>query len=187
MRIMFVEENPKKEIKVSYQLSVFIVLLILVAVAVYLGARSSKMASFATPSPSPRNELNFASPTPATSTFGKEVDSSMQEPEQLKIEDLVEGTGDVAEVGKKVIVNYVGTLESGQQFDSSYDRGKPFSFNLGSGEVIKGWDQGVVGMKVGGKRRLIIPPSLAYGDNGIPESIPPKATLIFEVELLKVE
>jgi len=106
---------------------------------------------------------------------------------QIGIEDLIEGTGDMAESGKKVTVNYLGTLIDGTKFDSSYDRNEPFSFNLGAGEVIVGWDQGVVGMKVGGKRKLTIPSDLAYGDNGIPGAIPGKATLIFEVELLKVE
>jgi FKBP-type peptidyl-prolyl cis-trans isomerase len=106
---------------------------------------------------------------------------------QIGIEDIIEGTGDMAESGKKVTVNYVGTLTDGKKFDSSYDRNDPFSFNLGAGEVIVGWDQGVVGMKVGGKRKLTIPSDLAYGDNGIPGAIPGGATLIFEVELLKVE
>jgi FKBP-type peptidyl-prolyl cis-trans isomerase len=107
--------------------------------------------------------------------------------DELKIEDIVVGTGDEAVFGKKVTVNYSGTLIDGTKFDSSYDRGVPFSFNLGAGEVIKGWDQGVVGMKVGGKRKLTIPSSLGYGASGAGSVIPPDATLIFEVELLKVE
>ena len=181
------EEGPKKEVTVSYQLSIFIVLLLFIGLAIYLGLRSNKKASEAVPSPSPSDEISFANPTTAGSLSGEEVASGMQEPEQLGIEDLVEGTGEMAESGKKVTVNYLGTLTNGTKFDSSYDRNQPFSFNLGAGEVIKGWDQGVVGMKVGGKRRLTIPSSLAYGDNGIPGAIPGKATLIFEVELLKVE
>jgi FKBP-type peptidyl-prolyl cis-trans isomerase len=83
-------------------------------------------------------------------------------------------------------VNYVGTLQNGQKFDSSYDRGTPFSFRLGVGAVIAGWDQGIPGMKVGGKRRLTIPPSLAYGSQGRPPTIPANATLIFEVELISI-
>lgn len=106
---------------------------------------------------------------------------------QLKIEDLKVGTGDEAVTGKRVTVNYLGTLTDGTKFDSSYDRNQPFSFNLGSGEVIKGWDQGVAGMKVGGKRKLTIPSDLGYGAQGAGSVIPPNATLIFEVELLKVE
>ena len=106
--------------------------------------------------------------------------------ESLKIEDLQEGSGAAAATGQKVTVHYVGTLTNGNKFDSSRDRGKGFSFKLGAGEVIKGWDQGVVGMKVGGLRRLTIPPELAYGDRGFPGAIPPRSTLVFEVELLSV-
>ena len=106
---------------------------------------------------------------------------------ELKIEDLVLGTGEEAINGKKVTVNYSGTLINGTKFDSSYDRGVPFTFTLGAGEVIKGWDKGVTGMKVGGKRKLTIPPDLGYGATGAGSVIPPNATLIFEVELLKIE
>jgi len=105
---------------------------------------------------------------------------------QLKIENIKVGTGDEAVNGKKVTVNYVGTLTDGKKFDSSYDRKQPFSFVLGKGQVIKGWDEGVAGMKVGGQRKLTIPPSLGYGSRSV-GSIPANSTLIFEVELLKVE
>ncbi len=104
----------------------------------------------------------------------------------LKVEDLVQGTGAEAVAGKKVSVHYTGTLTDGSKFDSSLDRGRPFDFPLGGGRVIKGWDQGVAGMKVGGKRRLTIPPELAYGDRGFPPVIPPNSTLVFEIELLAV-
>ncbi|MBI2404663.1 FKBP-type peptidyl-prolyl cis-trans isomerase [Candidatus Gottesmanbacteria bacterium] len=107
--------------------------------------------------------------------------------DQLKVEDIKAGSGAEAVSGKKVTVNYVGTLTDGKKFDSSIDRGTPFSFYLGAGEVIKGWDQGVAGMKVGGKRRLTIPSELGYGSRGAGRDIPPNATLIFEIELLKVE
>ena len=103
----------------------------------------------------------------------------------LSITELQLGDGDVASAGQTVIVNYRGTLENGKEFDSSYGRG-PFSFPLGAGRVIKGWDEGVAGMKVGGKRRLVIPPDLAYGTRGAGGVIPPNATLIFEVELLDI-
>jgi FKBP-type peptidyl-prolyl cis-trans isomerase len=103
----------------------------------------------------------------------------------LRITDLVIGDGPEARSGQTVIVNYRGTLQSGKEFDSSYGRG-PFSFPLGAGRVIRGWDEGVAGMQVGGKRKLVIPPDLAYGERGAGGVIPPNATLIFEVELLEI-
>ena len=105
----------------------------------------------------------------------------------LNIEDLKVGNGAEATSGKRVEVHYTGWLTSGQKFDSSVDRGKPFTFQLGAGQVIKGWDQGVAGMKVGGKRKLTIPPDLGYGARGAGGVIPPNATLVFEVELLGVK
>ena len=106
--------------------------------------------------------------------------------DELKIEDTIIGEGKEAILGKVVSVHYTGTLVDGTKFDSSVDRGTPFQFTLGAGQVIKGWDQGVLGMKVGGKRTLIIPSDLAYGPTGRPGTIPPSATLIFDIELLDV-
>lgn len=104
----------------------------------------------------------------------------------LKVDLLKEGSGVPAKDGDIVNVHYTGTLTDGTKFDSSLDRGQPFEFTLGSGMVIKGWDQGVKGMKVGEKRKLTIPSDLGYGDDGFPPSIPPKATLIFVIELFKI-
>jgi FKBP-type peptidyl-prolyl cis-trans isomerase len=104
----------------------------------------------------------------------------------LQIEDIKQGTGAEAAAGQHVTVHYVGTLTNGNKFDSSRDRGKGFSFDLGRGQVIKGWDQGVAGMKVGGVRKLTIPSHLAYGEKGFGNVIPPNSTLVFEVELLSV-
>jgi FKBP-type peptidyl-prolyl cis-trans isomerase len=105
----------------------------------------------------------------------------------LQVDDKKIGTGAEAVAGKRVTVHYVGTLTDGAKFDSSRDRGQGFSFRLGAGEVIQGWDQGVAGMKVGGLRKLTIPPELGYGSRGFPGAIPPNSTLIFEVELLDVK
>jgi FKBP-type peptidyl-prolyl cis-trans isomerase len=105
----------------------------------------------------------------------------------LKYEDLVAGTGASPKAGQTCSVHYTGWLTNGSKFDSSRDRGQPFTFPIGQGAVIKGWDEGVMGMKVGGKRKLMVPPALAYGADGFPPVIPPNSELVFEVELLGVQ
>ena len=118
----------------------------------------------------------------SSETAAKEVTT----PTGLKYVDVVVGTGAAAENGKTVAVHYTGWLTDGTKFDSSLDRGQPITFVLGTGRVIKGWDEGVKGMKVGGKRKLTIPPDLGYGANGYPPVIPPNSTLKFDVELMSV-
>jgi len=112
--------------------------------------------------------------------------STTTTPSGLQYEELTVGTGDIAQAGQTVTVHYTGWLTNGTKFDSSKDRGLPFQFSLGAGEVIRGWDEGVQGMKVGGIRKLTIPAELGYGRRGAGGVIPPDATLVFEVELLGV-
>jgi FKBP-type peptidyl-prolyl cis-trans isomerase len=134
-------------------------------------------AQSAAPSSQPRDSQESA---PATSK------SNAGETAGLIIHDEVIGKGPSAKSGDRVTVHYTGWLKDGTKFDSSKDRNQPFSFSLGAGDVIPGWDQGVAGMKVGGKRKLTIPPNLGYGARGAGGVIPPNATLLFEVELLKI-
>jgi FKBP-type peptidyl-prolyl cis-trans isomerase len=126
------------------------------------------------------------SPEEETNNQPEQQEETMA-PSELQIEDIVVGEGKEATAGKLAVVHYTGTLTDGTKFDSSVDRGTPFQFVLGAGNVIQGWDQGVLGMKVGGKRKLTIPPELGYGAGGVPGTIPPNSTLVFEVELLDVK
>ncbi len=132
--------------------------------------------------PAPSPSAPAAAPPAAASTVGK----AQVTPSGLSITDLAEGTGPSAHSGMTAKVHYTGWLKNGTEFDSSRSRG-PFQFRMGAGQVIPGWDEGLIGMKVGGKRRLVIPPHLGYGDRGSPPVIPPDAELVFEIELLGVE
>jgi len=154
----------------NQRIAIIVVALLLIAAVVYFAFL--------------RGTPSSSSPTsgPSTSSQGLITTDS-----GLQYEDLVVGDGAEARAGDTVSVHYTGWLEDGTKFDSSVDRGVPFEFTLGRGMVIKGWDEGVAGMKVGGKRRLIIPADLGYGSSGAGGVIPPNATLIFEVELLEIK
>jgi len=121
-----------------------------------------------------------------TDSFGVTTGGLVTSQTGLKYEDVVVGTGEEAKPGMMITAHYTGTFQDGKVFDSSVTRGQPFEFTLGKGQVIKGWDEGIAGMKVGGKRKLVVPPELGYGSAGI-GPIPPNATLNFEVELLGVK
>jgi FKBP-type peptidyl-prolyl cis-trans isomerase len=182
-----VEEN-QEELKVNVGLLVFLFLIFGAFVAVMIGF-GSKGKSQIQPSPTPENELklNLGGQQESASQIPQNQIANQNQPTlEFKTEDIKIGEGQEAQDGKKLTVNYVGTLIDGTKFDSSYDRGQPFSFTLGSGQVIEGWEKGLLGMKVGGKRRLFIPPEMGYGERQV-GSIPPNSALIFEVELLSVE
>ncbi len=165
----------------------YIIVLAVVAVGIWLFVRKSgtQQSDLYGGSVSPT-----VSATPAaTATGAAPVGTVITLPDGLNVKDEVVGTGATAAAGDTVAVQYTGTLTSGKKFDSSYDHGgQPFSFQLGAGQVIKGWDEGVAGMKVGGKRILTIPPELAYGSQDVGNGlIPANSTLIFEVELMAVK
>jgi FKBP-type peptidyl-prolyl cis-trans isomerase FkpA len=118
--------------------------------------------------------------------LGVDTAAMSKHPSGLWYQDVKVGEGEEATGGRTAIVHYTGWLPDGKKFDSSRDSGQPFTFTLGQGQVIRGWDEGVAGMKVGGRRKLVLPPQLGYGDGGAPPVIPPGATLVFDVELLEL-
>lgn len=139
-----------------------------------------------TPQTTVENNQDIVLSSPQAQIGGEEAGNEGQVTE-LKIEDTKVGTGEEAVIGSKAIVHYTGYLTNGTEFDSSVKRGQPFGFTIGAGQVIQGWEKGVAGMKVGGKRKLTIPPDLAYGEAGAGGVIPPNATLVFDIELVDVE
>ncbi len=179
-----------REILISFGVMVACVLLIVVS-QFSLNRSPATAASLPTTEPIERLSEVSAQPlmasVPTPTTTAKKVEASpnyVTTPTGLKYLDMVEGSGAEPTAGQTVTVHYTGTLEDGSKFDSSRDRGTPFQFKLGAGQVIKGWDEGIASMKVGGRRQLVIPPALGYGSRGI-GPIPPNSTLIFDVELLK--
>jgi peptidylprolyl isomerase len=183
-----------REILISFGVMLACLVIIIAAQLTNRGAEA-----IAVPASSPANAPMIAQVSTAPSVTAPDTIIAMADenlanenqnvvttPSGLKYIDEVEGSGATPEAGQTVYVHYTGTLENGTKFDSSRDRNRPFSFRLGAGQVIKGWDEGISTMKVGGQRRLIIPPDLGYGARGAGGVIPPNATLIFDVELLKI-
>lgn len=166
----------------SKKFALLVVALLVAATASLTGCAKEE------PTPEPSTGTTQSQTEPAESTPATPSTEGTAAPvTELKIEDIKVGTGAEAVAGKMVTVHYTGWLTDGTKFDSSVDRNQPFQFQLGAGMVIPGWDQGVAGMKVGGKRKLTIPPDLGYGAAGAGGVIPPNATLVFDVELLGVQ
>ena len=164
-------------------ISKFLVLALTISTAAVIFAQTSPKQTAQKKRP-----VSVVSARPNTKAPTKVTGDGVKTESGLQYWDIVVGTGKVAKEGDGVRVHYTGWLTNGKKFDSSVEAGRPFTFVLGNGEVIKGWDEGVAGMKVGGKRQLHIPPDLGYGENGTPDgTIPPNSTLIFEVQLLSVQ
>jgi len=157
--------------KKSHLTIILVLILIIIIAAIYLFSQKNKMTE--PTNGNPQNEQTQST-------------SNSYDIQGMKVEVLTQGTGEEAKTGDTVSVHYVGTLENGTKFDSSVDRGEPFSFTLGENRVIQGWELGVLGMKVGEKRKLTIPSNLAYGNQAVGGVIPANATLVFEVELLGI-
>lgn len=162
--------------------SVFTILIVFIAIAVWFVVQKTKEVSEITETMTPLADSGQSSLPQAT----PEASPPIRYDNGLVVQDITVGSGKTAENGDTLSANYVGMLENSTVFDNSYDRGQPIEFVLGAGQLIKGWELGLLGMKEGGKRKLIIPPSLGYGAKGAGGVIPPNATLLFEIELVGV-
>ena len=160
----------------------------LFGVMIVAAVASAAWAATPTPTPAPAGAVNTSHSNIKNNAAAKAAELKLITTKSgLKYADLEVGTGTEVKSGMLVLVDYEGRLASGEKFDSSYDRREPFSFKIGAGQVIQGWEEGVIGMKVGGKRKLVIPPDLGYGEAGAPPRIPPNATLTFEVKVLQAK
>ncbi|MDP3954880.1 MAG: FKBP-type peptidyl-prolyl cis-trans isomerase [bacterium] len=173
-----------------------VLVMIVVALGIYFYSKKSlpqmtdtttkQTESTPTTSQTTPSDSESVSPTPDVTETPAGASVPTIFPNGLKVEDLKVGQGEAVKSGDQISIHYLGTLTNGTKFDSSYDRGQPFETQIGVGQVIQGWDLGVVGMRVNGKRKLTIPPELGYGERGAGAVIPPNATLIFEVELIGI-
>ena len=166
----------------------FLVVALTISTAALIFAQTAPKQTAPKQTPPKKRPVSAVSARPNTKVPTKVTGEGVKTESGLQYWDIVVGTGKVAKEGDGVRVHYTGWLTNGKKFDSSVDAGRPFTFVLGNEEVIKGWDEGVAGMKVGGKRQLHIPPDLGYGENGTPDgTIPPNSPLIFEVQLLSIQ
>jgi peptidylprolyl isomerase len=194
--VILLREGSMREILISF--GVMVVCCVVLLVAQFTGSRQEAIAASASPSaPAAASSTSLLLAEAGAADLINPGEDSVSAPLEddaavvttdsgLKYVELVEGTGAQPQSGQTVIVHYTGTLEDGTKFDSSRDRNQPFSFRLGVGQVIRGWDEGLSTMRVGGRRKLIIPPELGYGARGAGGVIPPNATLLFDVELLRI-